>query len=38
MLPYHRTPQPTLPSSAVKIVGLGGAGVNMLERVLAEGW
>ncbi|KAB2642733.1 MAG: hypothetical protein DVB26_01620 [Verrucomicrobia bacterium] len=37
MLPYHRTPQPTLPSSAVKIVGLGGAGVNMLERVAIDG-
>ncbi|MEI6605721.1 MAG: hypothetical protein WCP35_10460 [Verrucomicrobiota bacterium] len=37
MLPYHRTPQPTLPSSAVKIVGLGGAGVNMLERVALDG-
>ncbi|MEI7954952.1 MAG: hypothetical protein WCJ66_07270 [Verrucomicrobiota bacterium] len=37
MIPYHRTPQPTLPSSAVKIVGLGGAGVNMLERVALDG-
>ena len=37
MLPYHRTPQPTLPSSAVKIVGLGGAGLNMLERVALDG-
>jgi len=37
MIPYHNTPQPTLPSSAVKIVGLGGAGVNMLERVAIDG-
>ena len=37
MIPYHRTPQPTLPSSAVKIIGLGGAGVNMLERVALDG-
>ena len=37
MIAYHRTPQPTLPSSAVKIIGLGGAGVNMLERVALDG-
>jgi len=37
MIPYHRNPQPTLPSSAVKIIGLGGAGVNMLERVALDG-
>jgi cell division protein FtsZ len=37
MIPYHRSPQPTLPNSAVKIIGLGGAGVNMLERVALDG-
>lgn len=37
MISYHRTPQQTLPSSAVKIIGLGGAGVNMLERVALDG-
>jgi cell division protein FtsZ len=37
MIPYHRNPQQTLPSSSVKIIGLGGAGVNMLERVALDG-
>ncbi|MCX6876086.1 MAG: hypothetical protein NTW21_20110 [Verrucomicrobia bacterium] len=37
MIPYHRNPQQTLPSSAVKIIGLGGAGANMLERVALDG-
>ncbi len=37
MISYHRDPQQTIPSSAVKIVGLGGAGANMLERVALDG-
>lgn len=37
MIPYHRDPQQTIPSSAVKIIGLGGAGANMLERVALDG-
>ena len=37
MITYHRDPQQTIPSSNVKIVGLGGAGANMLERVALDG-
>lgn len=37
MIPYIRDPQQTIPSSAVKIVGLGGAGANMLERIALDG-
>ncbi len=37
MIPYHRELQLTIPSSAVKIIGLGGAGANMLERVALDG-
>ncbi|MEI6655001.1 MAG: hypothetical protein WCP45_09550 [Verrucomicrobiota bacterium] len=37
MIPYHRELQLTIPSSAVKIIGLGGAGANMLERLALDG-
>ena len=37
MIPYTRDPQQTIPTSAVKIVGLGGAGANMLERIALDG-
>ena len=37
MIPYVRDPQHTIPSSAVKIIGLGGAGSNMLERIALDG-
>ncbi|BCU77754.1 hypothetical protein [Luteolibacter sp. LG18] len=37
MISYSREPQTTIPTSSVKIVGLGGAGANMLERVALDG-
>ncbi len=37
MIPYSRDPKQTIPSSAVKIIGLGGAGANMLERIALDG-
>jgi cell division protein FtsZ len=37
MIPYSRDPQQTVPTSAVKIIGLGGAGANMLERIALDG-
>lgn len=37
MISYSREAQETIPSSAVKIVGLGGAGANMLERIALDG-
>jgi cell division protein FtsZ len=37
MIPYSRDPQQTIPVSAVKIIGLGGAGTNMLERIALDG-
>jgi cell division protein FtsZ len=37
MISYTRDPQQTIPTSSVKIVGLGGAGANMLERVALDG-
>ncbi len=36
MINYSRDPQQEIPSSAVKIVGLGGAGANMLERIALD--
>ncbi len=36
MISYHRDSRETIPASAVKIVGLGGAGANMLERIALE--
>lgn len=37
MISYTRDPQQTIPTSAVKIIGLGGAGANMLERIALDG-
>ena len=37
MIPYSRDPHTIVPSSAVKIIGLGGAGANMLERIALDG-
>ncbi len=37
MIPYTRDPQQMIPTSAVKIIGLGGAGANMLERIAIDG-
>lgn len=37
MIPYSRDPHQVIPSSAVKIIGLGGAGANMLERIALDG-
>ncbi len=37
MIPYLREAQQTIPTSSVKIIGLGGAGANMLERIALDG-
>lgn len=37
MIPYIRDAHQTIPTSAVKIIGLGGAGANMLERIALDG-
>ncbi len=37
MIPYNRENKTPLSSSAVKIIGLGGAGTNMLERIALDG-
>ena len=37
MIPYHRDSRQTVPVSSVKIIGLGGAGANMLERITLDG-
>ena len=37
MIPYSRDPAKTIPPSSVKIIGLGGAGANMLERIALDG-
>ncbi len=37
MISYTRDPKQTIPASSVKIIGLGGAGANMLERVALDG-
>jgi cell division protein FtsZ len=37
MITYTRDPQQTIPTSSVKIVGLGGGGSNILERVALDG-
>ena len=37
MIPYSRDTQKTIPTSSVKIIGLGGAGANMLERIALDG-
>ncbi|MEY3395240.1 MAG: hypothetical protein RL346_1476 [Verrucomicrobiota bacterium] len=36
MIPYSRDPKQQIPATAVKIIGLGGAGSNMLERVALD--
>ncbi len=36
MIPYSRDPQHVIPTSSVKIIGLGGAGTNMLERIALD--
>ncbi len=37
MITYSRDPHKMIPTSAVKIIGLGGAGANMLERIALDG-
>ncbi|BDS06437.1 hypothetical protein NT6N_14770 [Oceaniferula spumae] len=37
MISYERDPQQTIPESSVKILGLGGAGANMLDRAALDG-
>ncbi|BCX47036.1 cell division protein FtsZ [Haloferula helveola] len=37
MIEFPRDPQNVIPTSSVKIVGLGGAGANMLDRVALDG-
>jgi cell division protein FtsZ len=37
MIPYSRDPRQVIPASSVKIIGLGGAGANMLERIALDG-
>ncbi len=36
MISYQRDLRETIPASAVKIIGLGGAGTNMLERIALD--
>ena len=36
MISYSRETRETVPASAVKIIGLGGAGANMLERIALD--
>ena len=36
MISYSRDSKEAIPSSAVKIIGLGGAGANMLERIALD--
>jgi cell division protein FtsZ len=37
MISYSRDPHSVIPAATVKIVGLGGAGANMLERLALDG-
>ncbi len=37
MISYEKDPQQTIPESSVKIIGLGGAGANMLDRAALDG-
>ena len=37
MIEYQRDEQQTIPDSHVKIVGVGGAGLNMIDRVALDG-
>jgi cell division protein FtsZ len=36
MISYQRDSRETIPAAAVKIIGLGGAGANMLERIALD--
>ncbi len=37
MIEFERNRQQTIPESSVKIIGLGGAGANMLDRIALDG-
>lgn len=37
MIPFERDRQQTIPSSSLKVIGLGGAGANMLDRAALDG-
>lgn len=37
MIEFQRDKQQTIPNSQVKIVGVGGAGLNMIDRVMLDG-
>jgi cell division protein FtsZ len=37
MIPYSRDPHQVISSDAIRIIGLGGAGTNMLERIVLDG-
>ena len=37
MIPYTRDSRQIIPTSAIKIIGLGGAGTNILERIALDG-
>lgn len=37
MIPYSRDPRQILPADSIRIIGLGGAGTNMLERIVLDG-
>lgn len=37
MIPFERNRQQTIPSSSLKVIGLGGAGANMLDRSALDG-
>ncbi|WP_411847280.1 cell division protein FtsZ [Roseibacillus persicicus] len=37
MIPFERNRQQTIPSSSLKVIGLGGAGANMLDRAALDG-
>ena len=37
MIEYQRDEQQTIPDSQVKIIGVGGAGLNMIDRVALDG-
>ncbi len=37
MIPYSRDPQKSILASSVKIIGLGGAGTNILESIALDG-
>lgn len=37
MIPFERDRQQTIPASSLKVIGLGGAGANMLDRAALDG-